>query len=83
MVAGAMVGAVVGAVASYLFFTEAGQEVRNRFEPAVDDLRSEFARFQQTMEKLGEMANNGIRAFNEFNAARTQSTTFGGSRTSH
>ncbi len=80
--AGAVVGAMVGAAASYLFFTNAGQQVRNRLEPAVDDLRREFARFQKTVEKLGEMANDGIRAVNEFNAARSQSS-FSGTRTSH
>jgi gas vesicle protein len=83
MAAGAMVGALVGAMAGYLFFTDRGKEMRDRLEPAVDDLKREFARFQTTVEKLGEMANNGIRAVNEFNAARGQSTTFGGSRTSH
>ena len=82
IVAGAIVGAAVGAAATYLFFTERGQQVRNRFEPAVDDLRREFARFQKTVEKLGEMANDGIRAVNEFNAARAQST-YAGPGTSH
>ena len=79
---GAVLGAAIGAAASYLFFTESGKHVRNRMEPAVDDLRREFARFQKTVEKLGEMANDGIRAVNEFNAARQQST-FSSSRTSH
>lgn len=74
MVAGAIVGALIGASASYLFFTDAGKQMRDRFEPAVDDLRKEFARFQRTVEKFGEMANNGIRAVNEFNAARAQSS---------
>ena len=82
MVAGALIGAAVGAFAGYLFFTESGKRMRDRLEPAVDDLRREFARFQTTLEKLGEMANTGISAVNEFNAARSQST-FGGSRTSH
>ena len=82
MVAGAIVGALVGAAASYLFFTESGQQMRNRLEPAVDDLQREFARFQKTIEKIGEMANDGIRAVNEFNAARAQSS-FGTPRTSH
>jgi len=82
MVAGAMVGALVGAAASYLFFTDGGRHVRTRLEPAVDDLRQEFARFQKTIEKLGAMANDGIRAVNEFNAARAQSS-FSGSGTSH
>jgi len=79
---GAALGAAIGAAASYLFFTESGKQVRERMEPAVDDLRREFARFQKTVEKLGEMANDGIRAVNEFNAARQQST-FSSSRTSH
>ena len=74
IVAGAIVGAAVGAAATYLFFTERGQQVRSRLEPAVDDLRREFGRFQKTVEKLGAMANDGIRAVNEFNAARAQSS---------
>jgi gas vesicle protein len=74
MVAGAIVGALIGASASYLFFTDAGKQWRDRLEPAVDDLRKEFARFQKTVEKVGEMANDGIRAVNEFNAARAQSS---------
>ena len=82
MATGAIIGAIVGAAASYLFFTDAGHHVRSRLEPAVDDLRREFARFQKTVEKLGEMANDGIRAVNEFNAARSQSS-FSGPRTSH
>jgi gas vesicle protein len=81
MVAGAMVGALIGAAATYLFFTDAGKGVRDRMEPAVDDLRREFARFQRTIEKVGEMANEGLRVVNEFNAAPAQSFPSGG--TSH
>jgi len=75
-------GAAIGAAAGYLFFTDGGKQMRDRLEPTVDDLRREFARFQKTVEKLGEMANDGIRAVNEFNAARAQST-FSTPRTSH
>jgi gas vesicle protein len=80
--AGVIVGAVIGAAASYLFFTQAGKQVRDRLEPAVDDMRREFVRFQKTVEKLGDMANDGIRVVNEFNAARAQSS-FSDSSTSH
>lgn len=80
--AGAIFGAVIGAAASYLFFTQAGKQVRDRLEPAVDDMRREFVRFQKTVEKLGDMANDGIRVVNEFNAARAQSS-FSDSSTSH
>ncbi len=82
MVAGAIVGAIIGAAASYLFFTESGRQMRNRLEPAVDDLRREFTRFQKTIETLGEVANGGIRAVHEFNAARAQSS-LGTPGTSH
>lgn len=78
---GATIGALVGAAAGYLFFTERGRLLRERIEPAVDELRSEFARFQRSVEKLGGMANEGMRAFNDFNTARTQQ--FGSDRTSH
>ena len=82
VIAGAVVGAVIGAAATYLFYTDAGKHVRERLEPAVDDLRREFRRFQKTIEKLGEMANDGMRVVNEFNAARGQSS-FSDSGTSH
>jgi hypothetical protein len=77
-----MLGALAGAAASYLFFTDGGRALRDRIEPAVDDLRREFARFQTTVEKLGVMANEGMRAYQEFSAARMQ-TSFGSDRTSH
>jgi gas vesicle protein len=82
VIAGAVVGGLIGIAATYLFFTDAGKHVRERLEPAVDDLRREFVRFQKTVEKLGEMANDGIRVVNEFNAARSQSS-FRESPTSH
>ena len=79
---GAVVGALVGGAASYLFFTERGQVLRDRLEPAVEDLRREFTRFQGTIEQVGRMANDGMRVVQEFNAARTQSS-FPGDGTSH
>jgi gas vesicle protein len=68
--AGTIVGAIVGAVGSYLFFTERGHELRDRMEPAVDELMQEFGRFRRTFEKVGDMATDGLRAFNEFQQAR-------------
>jgi gas vesicle protein len=78
---GAMVGALVGAAVSYLFFTDRGRTVRDRMEPAIDDLMREFQKFRRTIEKVGDMANDGVRAFNEFQQARQ--TQFPGGRTSH
>ena len=82
VMAGALVGAMVGAAASYLFFTERGRVMRDRIEPAVDEMRREFMRFQKTIEKVGDLANDGVRMVNEFNAARAQSQ-FPSSGTSH
>lgn len=80
--AGALIGALAGVAATYLFFTERGRVLRDRLEPAIDDARREFARFQKTIEKVGELANDGMRVVHEFQTARAQSP-FGTDRTSH
>jgi gas vesicle protein len=81
--AGATVGALVGGATAYLFFTDRGRTMRDRLEPAVDDLMREFAKFRRTLEKVGDMANDGLRAFNEFQQARSQTQFPAGPRTSH
>ena len=72
VVFGAVIGAACGAAAAYLFFTDRGRAVRERMEPAVDELRREFARFQKTIEKFGDLANDGLRVVEEFRTARGQ-----------
>ena len=79
--AGALIGAVVGAAAGYLFFTERGRVLRDRIEPALEDLQREFGRFQGTIQQVGRMASEGARVVQEFSAARGQQ--FPGSGTSH
>jgi len=81
MMLGAALGAVCGAAAAYLFFTDRGRGVRDRLEPAVDDLRREFMRFQKTIGKVGDLAHEGLRAMEEFKAARGQYPSSGA--TSH
>jgi gas vesicle protein len=66
----AMIGAACGAAVGYLFFTDQGKAIRERFEPALDDLRQEFTKFQGTIEKVGALANDGMRVMEEFKAAR-------------
>ena len=70
IVYGAVVGALVGAAAGYLFYTEHGRVLRDRMEPAIDEMKREFTRFQKTIEKVGELANDGMRVVTEFNQAR-------------
>lgn len=77
VVAGALVGAVVGAMASYLFFTDSGQSFRERLEPALDDSRHEFGRFEQSVRKVAVMADEGLRLVNEFGAGRAESALRG------
>jgi gas vesicle protein len=79
---GALVGALMGAVASYLFFTERGRSFRDRLGPALDDLQHEFTRFQGTIEQVGRVANEGMRVVQEFKHARVQSE-FPGDGTAH
>ena len=81
VLASAVVGALVGAAVGYLFFTERGREIRDRLEPGMDGLRQDFGRFQRTLEKVGEMASEGMRVVQEFNTARSNSQYPGG--TSH
>jgi len=69
----AVCGAIIGAAAGYLFFTPQGRALRDRIEPAVDEMKREFTRFQATIEKVGVLANDGLGVVNEFNQARAQS----------
>ena len=69
---GAALGAACGVAAAYLFFTDRGRSLRDRIEPAVDDLRQEFIRFPSTIVKVGDLANEGLRAVSDFKAAHGQ-----------
>ena len=81
--AGALIGAVVGAAAGYLFFTSRGRTLRDRIEPAIEDLQREFKRFQGTIEQVGRMAGEGARVVQEFSSARAQAQFPGNGGTSH
>lgn len=76
-------GALVGAAASYLFFTSRGRVLRDRFEPAIQELQNEFMRFQGTFQQVGRMAGEGARVVQEFANARAAQSQFPGSGTSH
>lgn len=70
IVTGALVGALLGAAAAYLFFTERGRVVRSQLEPAIDNLSGELARFQRTLQRASGLASEGLRAVQEFQASR-------------
>ena len=80
--AGATLGALAGAAAAYLFFTDEGRVVRDRIEPALNDVMEEFGKFRGVIERVGAMAVDGMNALEQFQQARG-GETFPGSGMSH
>ena len=63
--AATVVGAIVGGMAGYLFFSEPGRALRRRLEPALDDLSVELKQFGRTMTKAADVAGHGWKLLNE------------------
>jgi gas vesicle protein len=63
--AATLVGAVIGGVAGYLFFTEHGRSVRRQIEPALDDLSRELMSFRTTVQKATGVASEGWKLLND------------------
>jgi gas vesicle protein len=56
----AILGAVIGGVAGYLFLTENGRMLRRRqIEPALEDLARELSSFSATVQKATGIASEG------------------------
>jgi len=64
-VAATVVGAVIGGVVGYLFFTERGRAIRREFEPALDEFARELMSFRATVQKASGVANEGWKLLNE------------------
>lgn len=64
-IAATLVGAVVGGVAGYLFFTDHGRSVRRQIEPALDDFARELISFRTTVYKATGVAHDGWKLLNE------------------
>jgi len=60
-----LVGAVIGGVAGYLFFTEHGRSLRRQIEPALDDFARELMSFRTTIQKAAGVANEGWKLLND------------------
>jgi gas vesicle protein len=63
--AATVTGAVIGAAAGYLFFTDRGRALRRQFEPALDDIARELISFRATVQKAAGVANEGWKLLNE------------------
>ncbi len=60
-----IVGAVIGGVAGYLFFTEEGRRLRRQMEPALDDIARELSSFRLTMGKAAGVASESWKLLND------------------
>jgi hypothetical protein len=54
-------GAMLGAIAAYVLFTQPGRGLRRRFEPALADLVRELDDFRGTVVKASNAASEGWR----------------------
>jgi hypothetical protein len=65
VMAATVAGAVLGAIAGYMFFTPEGRALRRRLEPAIADLVRELDSFRGTFAKASSAANEGWRLLQE------------------
>jgi gas vesicle protein len=63
--AATIVGAVIGGVAGYLFFTERGRSVRRQIEPALEDFSRRLMSFRNTVQEAAGVANEGWKLLND------------------
>ena len=58
-------GAIVGALAGYLFFTERGRRIRQQIEPALENIAREVTSFRSTIQNASGIASDGWKALTE------------------
>jgi len=80
--AATLVGAVIGGVAGYLFFTARGRSLRRQIEPALEDLSRELMSFRQTVQKASGVASEGWKLLNEALGETGPAPKFPGRQTS-
>ena len=63
--AAAVVGAVLGGLAGYLFFTPRGRALRSQLEPALDDMMVELNQLRRTAVKASDVVGEGWKMLNQ------------------
>lgn len=63
--AASMVGAVIGAAAGYMFFTDRGRALRRQMETALETLAPELSHFSGTINRTAGVASEGWKLLNE------------------
>ena len=64
-IAATVVGAVLGGMAGYMFFTDNGRTMRRQLEPAIDEFARELASFRGTLQRAMGVANEGWKILND------------------
>lgn len=73
--AASLVGAALGGLVGYLYFTASGRRMREQLEPRLDDFAHEIRRLRATVNKAQAVATEGWRSLNELIGERPQSQT--------
>jgi gas vesicle protein len=63
--AAAVVGAVLGGLAGFLFFTPRGRTLRAQLEPALDDMMGELNQLRRTAVKASDVVGEGWKLLNQ------------------
>ena len=80
--AATIVGALIGGVAGYLFFTERGRSVRRRIDPALEDFSRELMSFRNTVQEATGVAGESWKLLTDtFGEAGTSPVRYPGHQT--
>ena len=81
--AATIVGAVIGGVVGYLFFTERGRSARRQIETTLDGFSRELMSFRNTVQRAAGVANEGWNLLNDaFGERGTPPTRYPSGQTS-
>ncbi len=68
----AVAGAVVGALAGYLYFTERGKQFMASWEPKLDSAMREMGHLRETVTKAQAVASEGWRSISQIASSRRE-----------
>jgi hypothetical protein len=70
--AATLVGAALGGLAGFLFFTDRGRRVRREIEPALEDFVRELSSLRGTVQRAADVAGESWRLLNDMVREPTQ-----------
>lgn len=72
VLAATLVGAALGGVAGFLFFTDRGRQVRREIQPALEDFVRELSSLRGTVQRAADVAGESWRLLNDMVREPTQ-----------